>query len=189
MPRKRKPPGYDVSMVKTKFSGGLVDGITHFVAEYEAQYEETGNPLYVWQAIGTIFAYLALPNGQKKSLIQSGYPLPKWINDYLLQCVGNLFNKEKTMGQGVSVIPGLLGFETSKSSGGGDSVFSQYHNYKQRYYVLARLRELLETKPKLSIEAACQQIVDSTTDLDVDPLTVKRWYDQSNKAGEVYRPK
>jgi len=79
MPKKRKAPNFDLSLVQGEIPDGITNfqekirlGLHHFEEAYQKLYEETGNPLYAWEIIHMWFCPNALSG---VSVLHSGIPL------------------------------------------------------------------------------------------------------------------
>jgi hypothetical protein len=178
--------------VKTRPEGPInpKDLVHRFLLQHAEEckklYDETGNPLYVWEIVQKWFSGFVGPNGEKgPSPIQSGLQLPEWTHEYILTAAVKLVYKSKEESSQSSDVGALLGFTPPDRASGGNSFFKQYHDSVSRHFVLSHLCSLLESEQKSSIEKACEKIADKFPELNVDSLTIKGWYDDSNKSKKI----
>lgn len=193
MPKKRKPPNFDTSYVVKKMPEepkDPIDPVYWFLLRHAEEckklYDETGNPLYVWEVVHRWFNYFNVPNGEPgQSPIQSGLQLPKWAHDYIHSIAAKLVYKNEAGSPHSSDVGAMLGFTPRERASGGSSFFKQYHDSVSRQNILLHLCQLLKREQNLSVEKACEKIVERFPDITVDSLTIKRWYDESNKSKKI----
>ena len=192
MPKKRKLPNFDTSyVVKTlpEEPKGPIDIVRIFLLQHAEKckklYDETGNPLYVWELVHKWFSEIKCSNGEiLPSPIQSGLQLPEWTHDYIHTIAANLVYKSEKENPQSNDVGAMLGFTPPKRASGGNSFFKQYHDSVYRQNILFYLGRLLKREQNLSVEKACEKITEESPDIKVDSLTIKKWYDQSNKTKE-----
>ena len=151
------------------------DEVREFLARADLEretfmYEQTGNPLYVWNA--------------RQTCRQGGIPTPEWIETYLDDVTTSLLNiRNSEGGVGPKRVVHALGLKT----GGGPSRFKQYEKSEQRRSAIALIRAMKDRhQNKTALRRELDKIDNAESCNQLSKENADRWRECMRR---FYKPK
>jgi len=143
---------------------------TYRLPKLQHHYQETGNPLFIWEAY----------QETRKALL----PIPGWVAEYLDQVAERAITVEQYSPEVTEYIMGFRKTPDGPGTGGGASLIKQRKTYSRKMNTIIHAIFMKKGRPEMSLDDICNFLANEMQEgdgIDITGDTIKKWYYEYDK--------